>query len=176
MRKGGTKRRLVVRLKAAERRRIETMLRGGIEAVRVVKRAQVLRLLDQGLAVPQTAAAVGLSGQAVRDIGWRYAEAGLQRALFDKPRPGQAPRLGPQQAQRIVAMICGPPPPGQARWSVRLITATAMQRRLVASVGRETIRMLLKHHDLKPWREKNVVRGADRCGLPRPDGCGAGDL
>jgi len=26
-------------------------------------------------------------------------------------------------------------------------------------VGRETIRILLLDHDLKPWREKNVVRG-----------------
>jgi hypothetical protein len=26
-------------------------------------------------------------------------------------------------------------------------------------VGRETIRVLLESHDLKPWREKNVVRG-----------------
>jgi hypothetical protein len=48
--------------------------------------------------------------------------------LFEKSRPGHALVLGPGQAQRIVAMICGPPPPGQARWSVRLIAATAMQR------------------------------------------------
>jgi hypothetical protein len=28
---------------------------------------------------------------------------------------------------------------------------------LAPRVGRETIRILLLHHDLKPWREKNVV-------------------
>jgi len=33
--------------------------RGGIEPVRVVKRAQVLRLLDQGIGPPQVASAVG---------------------------------------------------------------------------------------------------------------------
>jgi hypothetical protein len=26
-------------------------------------------------------------------------------------------------------------------------------------VGPETVRILLQSHDLKPWREKNVVRG-----------------
>ena len=34
--------------------------------------------------------------------------------------------------------------------------------RLVPRVGRETIRILLLSHDLKPWREKNVVRSGTR--------------
>lgn len=176
MRKGGTKRHLVVRLKAAERRRLEGMLRGGIEPVRVVKRAQVLRLLDQGTGPPEVANALGVSPQTVRNIGWRYVEEGLERALYEKARPGHQPALSPGQAQRIVAMVCGPPPEGQARWSVRLIAREAMQRQLVASVGRETIRGLLCQHDLKPWREKNVVRRRDRRCLHRPDGGRAGGL
>ncbi len=126
MRKGGTKRWLVVRLKAADRRRIEGMLRGGIEPVRVVKRAQALRLLDRGTGPPQVAGAVGLSPQAVRDIGWRYVGEGLDRALHEKPRPGREPTLSPGQAQRIVAMVCGPPPEGRARWSVRLVAEEAV--------------------------------------------------
>ena len=101
MRKGGTKRQLVVRLRAADRRRIEAMLRGGIEPVRVVKRAQVLRLLDQGIGPPQVASAVGLSPQAVRNLGWRYVGEGLGRALYEKSRPGHQPALSPGQAQRI---------------------------------------------------------------------------
>jgi len=176
MRKDGTKRRLEIHLKAADRRRIGAMLRGGIEPVRVVKRAQALRLLDQGSSPPQVANAVGLSPQAVRDIGWRYLGEGLNLALYEKPRPGREPALSPGQAQRIVAMVCGPPPEGRARWSVRLIAREAVGRHLVAAVGRETIRMLLRRHDLKPWREKNVVRRRHRAGLPRPDGGGAGHL
>jgi hypothetical protein len=63
------------------------------------------------------------------------------------------------QSQRIIALVCGPPPQGQARWNVRLIAEEAVRRKLVARVGRETIRILLQNHELKPWREKNVVRG-----------------
>jgi hypothetical protein len=55
-------------------------------------------------------------------------------------------------------MVCSPPE-GQARWSVRLIATEAVKRKLVSAVSRETIRLLLQNHDLKPWREKNVVRG-----------------
>ena len=51
------------------------------------------------------------------------------------------------------------PPEGRARWSVRLIADEAVKRKLAPQVGRETIRILLQSHELKPWREKNVVRG-----------------
>jgi hypothetical protein len=37
---------------------------------------------------------------------------------------------------------------------VRLLTEEAIKRKLVPRVGRETIRVLLESHDLKPWREK----------------------
>jgi putative transposase len=152
------------------------MRRGGIASVRVVKRARMLRLLDQGTGPPQVASAVGVSPQTVRNIGWRYVGEGLERDLHETPRPGHQPALSPGQAQRIVAMVCGPPPAGRARWSVRLIAEEAMRRRLVPTVGRETIRMLLRQHDLKPWREKNVVRRRDRRRLQGPDGGGTGHL
>jgi hypothetical protein len=34
------------------------------------------------------------------------------------------------------------------------VAEEAVKRKLVPKVGRETIRILLVHHDLKPWREK----------------------
>ena len=84
--------------------------------------------------------------------------AGLDSALYEKQRPGAAEVLDATQKQRIIAMVCSDPPEGQARWTVRLVTEEAVKRKLVPRVGRETIRVLLLHHDLKPWREKNVVR------------------
>ena len=58
-----------------------------------------------------------------------------------------------------MALVCGPPPEGRARWTVRLLAEEVVKRKLVPRVGRETIRVLLESHELKPWREKNVVRG-----------------
>jgi hypothetical protein len=54
-------------------------------------------------------------------------------------------------------MVCSKPPEGRARWTVRLIAEESVKRKLVPKVGRETIRVLLQSHELKPWREKNVV-------------------
>jgi hypothetical protein len=74
-------------------------------------------------------------------------------------RTGAAGVLDDSQKQRIIAMVCSAPPEGRARWTVRLVAQEAVKRRLAPRVGRETIRLLLLDHDLKPWREKNVVRG-----------------
>ncbi len=96
----------------------------------------------------------GLSAKAVWQIGKRYIEGGLERALLDASRPGKAPGLDWQQQQRIVAVVCSPPPEGRARWTVRLLTEEVIKRKLVPRVGRETVRVLLESHELKPWREK----------------------
>ena len=66
--------------------------------------------------------------------------------------------LDDSQKQRIIAMVCSRPPAGRARWTVRLVAEQAVKRKLVPRLGRETTRILLLYHDLKPWREKNVVR------------------
>jgi transposase len=130
-----------------------------VQQVRVVLRAVALLQLAKGVSAPGIASVVPLTPQAIRKVGHRYRQGGLERALYEKERPGAAALLEDSQSQRIIAMVCSDPPEGRARWTVRLVAEEAVKRRLVPRVGRETIRILLLHHDLKPWREKNVVRG-----------------
>ena len=154
--------RLQIELKARDREQIDRLLSGGLQAVRTTLRALALRQMDRGQFTPAVGASLGLSAKAVWQIGKRYLDGGLERALFDAARPGKAAVLDQQQRQRIIAVACSPPPEGRARWTVRLLAEEAVKRKLVPSVGRETIRILLESHDLKPWREKNVVRGKAR--------------
>jgi transposase len=118
--------------------------------------------LAENASAPQIAKVLPLTSQAIRRLGHRYERAGLQGALYEKPRPGAAEVLDASQKQRIIAMVCSDPPEGRARWTVRLVAEEAVKRKLVPTVGREAIRILLLHHDLKPWREKNVVRRGPR--------------
>ena len=150
---------LRVQVSAKDQTTLKDLLAGGVEQVRVVMRAVTLQRLAQGMSAPQIAAVLPLSRQSVRNIARRYEQGGLERALHDKQRPGAASLLSPQQRQRIIAMVCSDPPKGRARWTVRLVAEEAVKRRLVPRAGRETIRVLLQSHDLKPWREKNVVCG-----------------
>jgi putative transposase len=143
-----------------DRKELKELLSGGVQQVRVVLRALALMQMAKGVSAPRIAGVVPLTPQAIRRVAHRYEQGGLERALYEKERPGAAALLEDSQKQRIIAMVCSDPPEGCARWTVRLVAEEAVKRRLVPRVGRETVRgLLLLHHDLKPWREKNVVRG-----------------
>ena len=121
----------------------------------------MLQLLDEGFSVRATATAVGQYPREISRVGKRYLAHGLEIALSDDARPKPPKLMDSTQEAAVVAMICGPAPEGRARWTVRLAAEEAVKRGIVDRVGREKVRVVLKGHDLKPWREKNVVRPAD---------------
>ena len=87
------------------------------------RRTRVLLLLDAGHSVRSTATAVGGYHREVSRVGKRYLHGGLAKALSDEPRPKPAPMLDSTQQAALVAMVCGPPPEGRERWTVRLLAA-----------------------------------------------------
>jgi putative transposase len=171
-----TYRRLRVQLKKRDRDELDRVLNGGIQPVRVVLRSLALFQLHAGKSVSEVAANVHLTSKAVRQIGRRYQDSGLERALHDKQRPGAQSLLDTKQRQRIIAMVCSDPPEGRARWTVRLIAEEAVKRKLAPKVGRETIRILLLSHEFKPWREKNVVGARAQRRIHRQNGGHSGGL
>jgi transposase len=165
-----------IHLSDSERRKLQEILRGGRCWVWTAKRAQVLLHMDQGKNCLQAAEAVGVAENTVRRIAKRYLARGFDFALSDDERPGGKPLLGERQSHEIIAMVCGPPPRGMARWSIRLIAREAMSRGIVAKVDKETIRVLLGSHELKPWREKNVGDPGSDARVQGPDGGCSGTL
>ena len=153
---------LRIDISAKDQKALRKLVSGGVQQVRVVLRALALLQLAKGVAAPRIADMIPLTPQAIRNIARRYQQGGLDRALYEKERPGAAEVLDESQKQRLIAMVCSSPPEGRARWTVRLVAKEAVRRKLVPQVGRETIRMLLLSHGLKPWREKNVGGGRSR--------------
>lgn len=150
-----------LRLGATDRQCLADQTRDGrAVSARTWKRIRILELLHAQWSLVDTAQAVGTYPREVRRVGWRYLEQGVQAALTDDPRPKPPKLLDTRQQAAIVALVCGPPPAGYARWTVRVTTEETKRRGIVADVGRETIRQVLAHHALKPWRKKNVVRPA----------------
>jgi hypothetical protein len=141
---------------------------------RVWRRVRILQLLDQGWTMADTAEAAGTYPREVRRVGQRFLVGGLADALGEDARPKPRRLLDARQEAAIVAMVCAPPPPGRSRWTLTLIAQEATRRRIVAKVGRETIHRMLVRHELKPWREKNVVRPEGGSGVPDADGGRAG--
>jgi len=153
---------LSIDVTSKDQKELRVLLSGGVQQVRVVLRALTLLQLANGLSAPRIAGVIPMTPQAIRKVGHRYTYGGLSRALYDTQRPGASELLNESQKQRIIAMVCSDPPEGHARWTVRLVAQEAVKRKLVPKVGRETTRVLLLNHDLKPWREKNVVRRRPR--------------
>jgi hypothetical protein len=160
-----------LKLQPEDRAELKGMERGrSALTARTWRRVRVLLLLDEGQTVRATALAVGGYPREISRVGKRYLESGLRKALTEDPRPKPSPMLDSAQQAALVAMVCGPPPDGRARWTVRLLAQEARRRGVVDSVGRETVRIVLARHDLKPWREKNVVRSPDRLRVRRTHG------
>jgi transposase len=129
---------LCIDVSAKDQKEIRKLV-GGVQQVRVVLRTLALLQLAKGVAVPRIAGVIPLTAQAVRNVARRYQEGGLDRALYEKQRPGAAEVLDDAQKQRLIAMVCSNPPEGRARWTVRLVAEEAVKRKLVPRVGRETI-------------------------------------
>jgi Winged helix-turn helix/DDE superfamily endonuclease len=83
--------------------------------VRTVLRALAVRQLAEGQPIRQVAKNLALTPTTVWLTSQRFRQGGLERALYERPRPGKAALLDAQQRQRIVALACGPPPEGRSR-------------------------------------------------------------
>lgn len=162
--KSRTKKRLrrpelvVVRLTDKDRSVLKKLLSGGEGQVRTFKKARVLQLMDGGHSAPNAALAAGVSDDTARRVAHRYETGGVAHAIHDLARPGPAWLLDARQEAAIVALTCSKPPAGLARWSISLVAKEVVRRGIVDSISDATIGRLLQRHELKPWREKNVVR------------------
>ena len=124
----------------------------GKTPVRIAKRACVLLLLHAGESVGEVAEHVGCGTATVGRVRRRYLNSGWKEAIYDAPRPGRPKKLSDGEERCLIALACSDPPPGRARWTVRLLV-----QHFDKDVGFGIVQRVLKEDALKPWREKNVV-------------------
>lgn len=137
-----------------ERRQLHALVRKGRLGMLKSRRVQILRLLHLGWTLTATAEAVGTYRREVRRVGWRYLEGGIELALSDNPRRKPARMLDSVQTAALIAMVCGPPPQGRARWTLPLIANETKRRKIVGKISKDTVRRTLARQRIKPWREK----------------------
>jgi transposase len=140
----------VVRLTPAERAELRALVATGVIPARTQTHARILLKCDAGTAGPrwsdaQVAAAVDVSARTVARVRARFSAQGLAAALARKP-PDRVYRRKLDRAQeaRLVAIACTVPPPGQARWSLRLLAQRLVELEVVAGISPETVRATLK--------------------------------
>ena len=96
-----------------------------------------------------------ITSRTVFNIEHNYESGGLEKALYDDPRPGSPVRLDARLKSYIVASVCSDPPEGFDRWTLELLQGEILRSELVETISLESIRLILKEHDLKPWQQRS---------------------
>lgn len=161
----------IVRLTAEECGELERLTTTGRTAARTLRHAWVLLKADAGPDGPgwtdeQIQDASGVSINTIGRIRQAFVEEGLEAALHGRPRPAPRPRtMDGEQAAQLVALLCGPVPGGQARWTVRLLAEHFVQLAGSVAVSRETVRRTLKKKRAQALAAEGMVHspGRQRC-------------
>lgn len=131
-------------LSKAERQELQEIVRKGKNKARVITRARILLLSNEGRTDEQIAEALQIGRATVERIRRRAVRESVQVALVDRPRPGTEPKLNAKQEAQLIALACSEPPPGQKRWTIRLLMEEVMQQKIVDSISFETVRRVVK--------------------------------
>jgi transposase len=139
-----------VELTVAERARLLRLVSAGTAPAATLAHARVLLKVDcgpdgPGLSDAAVAEAVEVSRSTVARTRRRFVEQGLEAALRRKaPDRVYARALDGAAEARLVALACGAPPGGRARWTLRLLADKLVELRIVPDVSYETVRRALK--------------------------------
>lgn len=131
-------------LSKGEHQKLQETVRRGENKVRVITRARILLLSDEGRTDQQVADALQIGRATVERIRRRAVRESVENALVDRPRPGSERKLNAKQEAQLVAIACSEPPPGQKRWTIRLLMEEVMQQKIVDSISFETVRRIVK--------------------------------
>jgi transposase len=140
----------VVCLTSTQRRELERMARSGKRSARTLVHIRILLKADAADGGPAwddaaTAEALDCGARTVARVRKKFAQGGLDAALYrKKPTGRQYRKLDGAQEARLVALACSPPPDGRARWTLKLLADRLVELEVVASVSDETVRRTLK--------------------------------
>ena len=140
----------VVRLTPDHRRQLDRLVSSGKHPARVLTRARILLKADAGAGGPgwddaAIAEALECGDRTVGRVRQRYAEAGLDAALYaKKPTGRQYRKLDGRQEAQLIALACGPAPDGRGRWTMRLLADKLVELEVVDGIDPATVWRTLK--------------------------------
>jgi transposase len=144
-----------ISISAADRERLERLVRDRNTAQKVVWRARIVLLASDGLTAEAIAAAVGKSLLTVRRWRRRYVAKGVDGLLKDATRPSRMKPLSPKKIKQVVHMTLNEKPPNATHWSLR-----SMAR--AAGISYSSVQRIWQAHGLKPHRIKTFKVSRDK--------------
>jgi transposase len=140
----------VVRLDEEERGRLQEIVDRGKGSKTIRNRALVLLKADEGEHGPgwpdtKVAEAFDVGVRTVERTRRLLVTEGFETVLSRKPSPNrQYRKLDGAQEAELVKLACSKPPTGRIRWTLQLRADRLVERKVVASIGREAVRATLQ--------------------------------
>jgi len=133
-----------------DRRDLQSLVAAGTAAARKLTHARMLLKADEGPSGPawtdaRIAEALEISARSVERVRKRFVTEGCDAALEHRPPARHRPRrLDGAQEAHLVALVCGDPPAGRERWTLRLLADRLVALEITESVSYQTVRRTLK--------------------------------
>jgi len=132
-----------ITLSADEITTLETWRRGRSLPLRLVERAQIIRLAAEGKQNQEIAKELGVSRPTVQLWRQRFLALRLAGLEKDAPRPGRIPRISAKKIRTVVEATLHTTPSNATHWSSRSMAAAQ-------GLSEATVRRVWKQHNLKP--------------------------
>ena len=141
-----------VALSAGDRSKLKKVVSSGRHPARMITRARVLLALDetQGPAPDRRVVAerLGVSESTVYLVAKAFTtRAGRVEDVIGRKKratPPVEPKVTGEVEARVIALACGQPPPGRARWTLRLLERQVAVTEGIPPMDHSTIGRVLK--------------------------------
>ena len=143
-----------VTLSPEQRQKAEIIARSYKHSERERKRANILLLADTAQEEgacrdSDISQQIGVSTVMVEQVRRRFAQGGLEAALFHKEQQNRKARVLHGEAEAfLIATVCSAPPEGKARWTLHLLKDKLVAEGYTDGVSHETVRQTLKKMNL----------------------------
>lgn len=141
----------VVRLTEEEREYLVKLVTTGTGPARLFTRARILLEADESEAGPGWTdetihVALDVTVQTIERVRKQLVEEGIDAVLTRRPYKQKCVRkkIDGSVEAHLIALSCSDPPPGHARWSLRLLADKIVELGYVDSISHEAIRKTLK--------------------------------
>jgi Homeodomain-like domain len=159
----GKPQKYVVQLTSEERKMLFELLKKGRANREKLNRARILLKADCGEEGENwrdidIAEALYIPILTVQRTRQSLVEEGLEKTLDRTVQKNRKKRIiqGEEEAY-LVALVCGDPPTGHAKWTLRLLADKMVELEYVNAVSHETIRSALKKTKLSLGRKRSGV-------------------
>lgn len=141
-----------IQLSKEDRQELEGLIHSGASSARTQTRARILLLSDESQpkkkSTKEIASALLCSLPTVTNIRKKFSAGGIEKALYDKARPGAVPKITGEIEAQLTLLACSAPPEGRARWTLQLLADQLVELKLLDSISDVAVMHRLKKMNL----------------------------